>query len=427
MARRDAATRDATPPPTRLQPLLRFRGRPAERTVRTVSDVLDGDDVFRGRVLEALGEVDDAEVDDVARLKLERPDGWEAQFASLVAAERAAEATREAVQADADLARQVDALSQALERREGELVAAGERERSVRAALDDERERRRLAEEAAAVARGQLDDLRVERERAVRELGEARSRADELAADVRALRHEFEQLRAPSTPLGPGPEELQAFGAVVDAASALTAAVERLGAAITEADAAASTGAGTVDAGSDGAGSNAAAAHAADGTGQREPAPRRTPRRLPVRLERGAVDGTPEAVDQLLRVPGAVVLVDGYNLSMASSPNLPIAVQRDQVVNLLTSAHARTGAEIHVVFDGGDVGERPSVQAPFGIRVHFSPSGVEADDVLIELVPSIDSDRAVVVVSSDARVRDGVRRFGANVVRSEDLLSWSRG
>jgi predicted RNA-binding protein with PIN domain len=148
---------------------------------------------------------------------------------------------------------------------------------------------------------------------------------------------------------------------------------------------------------------------------------------LPVRLERGAVDGTAEAVDQLLRVPGAVVLVDGYNLSMASSPTLPIAVQRDQAINLLTAAHARTGSEIHVVFDGGDVGERPSVQAPLGIRVHFSPSGVEADDVLIELVPSIDPDRAVVVVSSDGRVRDGVRRFGANVVRSEDLLAWARG
>jgi len=412
VARRDAATRDAEPPPSRLQPLLRFRGRPAERTVRTVLDVLDDDEAFRGRVREALDGLDDAEVDDVARLILERPGGWQAQVAALVEAERDADASRDVARVDADLARQVDALSQALERRDGELAAAADRERSARAALDDERERRRLAEEAAAVARGQLDDLRVERERAVRELGEARSRADDLAADIRSLRREFEQLSAPSAPLGPGPEELRAFGDVVDAAAVLTSAVERLGAVISDADDAASGRVVTID---------------DESASTPRPAPPRPRRRLPVRLERGAVDGTAEAVDQLLRVPGAVVLVDGYNLSMASSPTLPIAVQRDQAINLLTAAHARTGAEIHVVFDGGDVGERPSVQAPLGIRVHFSPSGVEADDVLIELVPSIDPDRAVVVVSSDGRVRDGVRRFGANVVRSEDLLAWARG
>lgn len=412
MARREAATRDAEPPPSRLQPLLRFRGRPAERTVRTVLEVLEDDEEFRSRVRDALAEVDDGEVDDVARLLLERPDGWDERFAVLVDAARDADASRDAARLDADLARQVESLSQALERRDRELVAAEERERSARAALDEERDRRRLAEDAAAVARGQLDDVRAERERAVRELAEARARADDLTADVRALRLEFEQLSAPAAPLGPGPEELQAFGEVVDAAAVLTSAVERLGAAITAADALATDRPTT--AGTDPAGRDASTSA-------------RPRRRVPVRLERGAVDGTTEAVDQLLRVPGAVVLVDGYNLSMASSPNLPIAVQRDQVINLLTAAHARTGAEIHVVFDGGDVGERPSVHAPFGIRVHFSPAGVEADDVLIELVPSIDPTRPVVVVSSDARVRDGVRPVGANVVRSEDLLAWSRG
>jgi hypothetical protein len=81
---------------------------------------------------------------------------------------------------------------------------------------------------------------------------------------------------------------------------------------------------------------------------------------------------------------------------------------------------------VHVVFDGGEVGERPSVQVPLGIRVHFSPVGVEADDVLIGVVPTVPVDRPVVVVSSDRRVRDGVRRFGANLVRSAELLGWVR-
>ncbi|MBU6215779.1 MAG: hypothetical protein KGR17_04165, partial [Acidobacteria bacterium] len=56
----------------------------------------------------------------------------------------------------------------------------------------------------------------------------------------------------------------------------------------------------------------------------------------------------------------------------------------------------------------------------------FSPVGVEADDVLIGVVPTLPVDRPVVVVSSDRRVRDGVRPFGANLLRSAELLAWAR-
>jgi predicted RNA-binding protein with PIN domain len=112
---------------------------------------------------------------------------------------------------------------------------------------------------------------------------------------------------------------------------------------------------------------------------------------------------------------------------MSAWPDLGPAEQREQVVRLLTDLRSRTGAEVHVVFDGGDVGERPAVHVPLGVRTHFSPVGVEADDVLIGVVPTLPVDRAVVVVSSDRRVRDGVRPFGANVLRSAELLRWARG
>ena len=55
------------------------------------------------------------------------------------------------------------------------------------------------------------------------------------------------------------------------------------------------------------------------------------------------------------------------------------------------------------------------------VRVRFSPPGVEADDVIIELAGSIPAIRPVIVASSDRRVRDGARRHGANLLGARQL------
>ena len=75
---------------------------------------------------------------------------------------------------------------------------------------------------------------------------------------------------------------------------------------------------------------------------------------------------------------------------------------------------ARTGADVHVVFDGDSATEaerRPSVSAPLAVRVHYSAADVEADDVVIAMARDLPTDRPVVVVSSDRRVAEG-RRHG---------------
>ncbi|MFM7509434.1 MAG: NYN domain-containing protein, partial [Actinomycetota bacterium] len=151
-----------------------------------------------------------------------------------------------------------------------------------------------------------------------------------------------------------------------------------------------------------------------------------TRRRRPQRLVRGAVEGTPAGVDQLLRSPGALVVVDGYNLAMAVWRSLSPAELRDRTVGFLTDVRSRTGADVVVVFDGGEIGERLAVAAPVGVRTMFSPTGIEADDVIIDLMAKVPAEQPVVVVSSDRRVRDGVRRQGANVIRSEELWAWSQ-
>jgi predicted RNA-binding protein with PIN domain len=58
--------------------------------------------------------------------------------------------------------------------------------------------------------------------------------------------------------------------------------------------------------------------------------------------------------------------------------------------------------------------------------VRFTDAGVEADDVVIELVDAYPAARPVVVASSDRRVRSGARERGANIVSARQLLGLLR-
>ncbi|MGH9178903.1 MAG: NYN domain-containing protein, partial [Acidimicrobiales bacterium] len=146
----------------------------------------------------------------------------------------------------------------------------------------------------------------------------------------------------------------------------------------------------------------------------------RPPARRPAALPPAVLDDSVAAAAHLVRVPGTLVLVDGYNAAKALWPDVPGIELRERLVDALSELHARTGAGIHVVFDGADMGHaRPRPRS--GVRVSFSPSDVEADDVILELVDEEPVQRPVVVASSDRRVQDGARRRGASVVSSAQL------
>jgi predicted RNA-binding protein with PIN domain len=133
------------------------------------------------------------------------------------------------------------------------------------------------------------------------------------------------------------------------------------------------------------------------------------------------LDDSVEAADHLLRVPGALLLVDGYNVAKAAWPDLSAAQQRARLVDALEAAAARTGARPVVVFDGADVSVVPAGAPRRLVQVRFSPADVEADDVVLEAVAAAPDAVPVVVVSSDRRVRDGARELGANLVSSAQL------
>jgi predicted RNA-binding protein with PIN domain len=132
----------------------------------------------------------------------------------------------------------------------------------------------------------------------------------------------------------------------------------------------------------------------------------------------------PRLLEELLRLPRAHLVVDGYNVTKTSWPELPLDRQRDRLLAGVASLAARTRVEVTVVFDAADTGEaatRPLVSPPRGVRVRFSPVGIIADDVIRELLDLEPPGRPVVVVTSDRALAADVERRGFRAVAAATL------
>ena len=151
-------------------------------------------------------------------------------------------------------------------------------------------------------------------------------------------------------------------------------------------------------------------------------------------LAAGAAEGTPAGVphralagddpamlDELLRLPKAHLVVDGYNVTKTGYGTLPLVDQRKRLVDGLAAVAARTSAEVTCCFDGADVTSRGPSRVR-GVRVLFSEPGVTADDLIRRLVRAEPPGRVLVVVSSDGEVVSGVVAAGARAVPSAALL-----
>jgi predicted RNA-binding protein with PIN domain len=412
------------PAPASLRRFLTFRRFPP-RALEAARRVLDDDDGFRARVRAA---VDDDAVGEAGRLFLDRPAGWADELAALRARRQPGDVESEVPR----LRRELDRTRQALVRAEAAGAEARREVEAARQALDVERAARRSAEAAAATAAERADTLDEARRTALGNLRDLEARHAERTAAWRAARAEVEQLEAerveaaaaerargepdgpsvdPTGPGGPraepGPDRAALAAAVVAAA----AAAADLSAALAEAAALVGP-----------------PAPAAAPTPLAAPSdPRPPPRRVPTPLPKGMVDDGHEAAAHLSRVPGMVVLVDGYNVSIGRWSVLRLDQQRARLVDVLGALHARTGAEVVVVFDGADVARTGLDGRGRGVQVRFTAPDVEADDVLLDAIGAYPLDRPVTVVSDDRRVRDGARRRGANVLAVDQLLAAATG
>ncbi|MEV4534837.1 NYN domain-containing protein [Asanoa sp. NPDC049518] len=129
----------------------------------------------------------------------------------------------------------------------------------------------------------------------------------------------------------------------------------------------------------------------------------------------------PARLDQLLALPRAHLVVDGYNVTKRGYGEMSLEQQRKRLITGLGGIAAQTGDEVTVVFDGAErVHGLPP--APRGVRVLFSRKGETADELIRRLVRAEPAGRPVVVVSSDREVADGVRRHGAYPLGADALV-----
>jgi predicted RNA-binding protein with PIN domain len=327
---------------------------------------------------------------------LTRPPGWTALVAS---ATEALETERE-VEAARQQTGQIERLQRQLETAADELRTARQRHRDevgrlkaentdLRHKLGDVRTRLKGAEgevDAAARAAQELERAHAAATAAAEaEARRLRSRIEELEAEVAAVRRAERSDR--------GSEALRArllLDTLLDTAQGLR---RELALPAVE-----------------GSPADQVAAHVAE-QGSRTPTSHGSM----------AVDD-PAMLEQLLALPRAHLVVDGYNVTKTTWAELSLEQQRARLLTGLAPLAARSGVELTVVFDAADKKERPVVNSPRGVRVLFSPAGVIADDVIRELVAAEPRGRPVVVVTSDQAVVRDVFRAGARPVASPALV-----
>ncbi|MEU6216192.1 NYN domain-containing protein [Streptomyces sp. NPDC047022] len=137
---------------------------------------------------------------------------------------------------------------------------------------------------------------------------------------------------------------------------------------------------------------------------------------------RALSENDPAILDQLLALPQAHLVVDGYNVTKTGYPQMPLEKQRLRLLGQLSQLAAQTGAEVTCVFDGAELAAPVLLAPPRGVRVLFSKPGVTADELIRQLVRAEPPGRPVIVASTDREVADGVAKAGARPVASVMLL-----
>jgi predicted RNA-binding protein with PIN domain len=430
--------------PSRLRPVV-GHAKVTRAALSAARRAVEDDPAFRERVARAL---DVAGVADVLGragvLWLLRPDGWEAELAGLVAEERAAAAATADETQERDAQRRLRHAEEARDRAERATDDARRALQAARLELQEERRLRREAEDGVgrsarhvAALEEQLLASRRRASAAADQLAERTDAEGAAAAAAAALRDEVHRLRAalaersadaalaeaPRAPeRSPAPDQR----AVAEAVAAASAAAAALGAALGRAALALeATGAAAPAL-------EPAPAEEGPPADRDPPSPtrprwvrrqRRGTSRRPAPLPPLVHDDSAEAAEHLVRLPNVSLLVDGYNATLSTWPDLPLPEQRRRLVDALAELAARTGARPEVVFDGAEVvPARQAAPPPRSlVKVTFTSSDVEADDELIARARSLHL--PVVVASDDRRVRSGARAAGANVLGVDQLLA----
>ena len=390
---RTAAAWQKRKPPVPVPSDIKLFGkqqRLAASALGRVRRIVDGDPEFRARLAEAaVPEL----VDEIGLAWLRQEPGWDHDVLELIerreqeAAERntgrllAQEQRRRVAAEDAAIRTRAElvALTERLGERETELEAMRRQKSAGATDLDALRQtvadlklEARHSRDRAAAARRAVERVEAERDDATRRAASAEAQRDELLAARAAL------------PGGSrGAAQIARLRELSEVACSLG---EQLTALIA--------------------------------TGPR--------RRQPIEVPRPAAKDARLTAEFLLKVPGIVVLVDGYNVAKLGWPTLSLEQQRINLLDAVDGLARRFGTEFVVLIDGADVVGAHADRRRL-TRVRYSPAGVKADDIIREEVAGLDVGRAAAVVTNDREVRRDVMAAGANVISSDALIDVALG
>jgi len=381
-----AKRRPAAYYPPGLKPVLKYE-KLSGASLATARKAVEADELY----MRVLGQAATPEiVDEVGMLWLTRPEGWE--------------------QAAADAWARVTADRAAQEE-------AGE--------LRKEQRRREAAEQAAARARLEVAELKEQAAREREAAVDATRERDRIAAELHTAQQRLRELERGVAKRDAGSRKVaEQVGAAADEMAELRS---QLAAAEAARDAALAARADHVPVGPDPRVRELLLeALALTGTvSENTRRPRRRAARTPLPIPGGLYGNSEAAAEHLLRMPGVMVLVDGYNVAKLGWPELSLERQRDRCIDAAEIVARRWGTDVHVVFDGADV-VGSHTRARRLVRVVYSPDGVLADDVLRAEVAALDPSRPVVVVTNDQAVLADVKANGANTVSSDTFLAVAR-
>ena len=140
-------------------------------------------------------------------------------------------------------------------------------------------------------------------------------------------------------------------------------------------------------------------------------------------LPAGVRPDSAAAVEAVLRLHGPVgLLVDGYNAGLAMGSRAPAEV-RTRLETILKRIRTLGGPSVAVTVVWDSAVHQEERRLPEGLDVRFTPAGVSADDVLVELASV--TPRAI-VVTNDREVRERAEAVGALTLWSTALVQWAK-
>lgn len=375
--------------PRDLKPYLAKPRVPAAALGR-IRRAIEGDPEFR-RVL-SVGAIPEL-VDEVGRLWLTQPSGWETVAMSLITEAADADASTDARKTLKRAEKRRDAAETAAVRTRAELVQRDETIVGHALEIDELRaELGKVAEEAAEL-RAELVDSRNEMRHARdRELAAAGKLDAALRDRDRALSDRSDAASVRDDVLATRVDAVGSIAEITEAAEAAQALANRLESLLPR--------------------ETVASHHGGDV---------RQAQRSPMSLPGGVLSSSSEAGEHFVRSDAAIV-VDGYNVSKLAWQSRTLEQQRNSLLDAVENLARRFGTDITVIFDGASIVGAHAARRRL-VRVVYSPEGVIADDLIRDEVRRLPTSRAVVVVTNDNEIIRDVRAEGANTLPSNAFIA----